>query len=157
MRPRSEPLSRSRWALMSSGMDHGCSPTSRYMSNTCSVPSGAVTKFTGRNQLSVEATNSHFSSIRRAVKVAPRGSSARHEPVRRQKAAVPIVERVAKLGSAGDRLQAAAGRIEAEVAAAVGNGHDVRLIGGADVAAIARRDAVNVVVHAPLQSVHERL
>ena len=43
---------------MSSGIDQGCSIVSRYMSRTWSVPSGALTKLTGRNQVSVEATNS---------------------------------------------------------------------------------------------------
>ena len=63
-------------ARMSSGIDHGCSITSRYMSHTCSVPSGAFTKFTARNQVSVEATISCFPSTRDAVKVAPYGFSA---------------------------------------------------------------------------------
>ena len=47
---------------MSSGIDQGCSIVSRYMSSTCSVPSGALTKLTGRNQVSVEATNSALGS-----------------------------------------------------------------------------------------------
>ena len=45
-----------------SGMLHGCSITSRYMSQTCSVPSGAFAKFTTRTQVSVLAANSRFNS-----------------------------------------------------------------------------------------------
>ena len=52
---------------MSSGIDQGCSIVSRYMSSTCRVPSGALTKLTGRNQVSVEATNS-------APRVGPTGA-----------------------------------------------------------------------------------
>jgi hypothetical protein len=47
------------------------------MSMTCSVPSGALTKFTGRNQLSVDATISLSLSIRVATNVAPFGVSSR--------------------------------------------------------------------------------
>jgi len=40
------------------GMLHGCSMTSRYMSQMWSVPSGASAKFTTRTQVSVLAANS---------------------------------------------------------------------------------------------------
>src|SRR6188474_2199170 len=62
MRPRSFPLLRSRCCLISSGMLHGCSITSRYMSQTWSVPSGALAKLTTRTQVSVLAANSKLCS-----------------------------------------------------------------------------------------------
>jgi len=68
MRPRSLPLFRSRYCLSCGGIDHGCSIVSRYMSQTKSVPSGVLAKSTGRNQLSLDATNSRvFSSAGRSA------------------------------------------------------------------------------------------
>ena len=75
-----------------------------------------------------------------------------------EEAVAPVVEGVAEPGAAGDRLEAARRRVEAEVAAAG------RPIGGAsgrsrgpDLAAVARRRAVDRVVEAPVQVVHHRL
>ena len=68
--------------LMSSGIDHGCSIVSRYMSRTCSVPSGALTKLTGRNQLSVEATNSDARSIALGAEGDARRGSSRWRWIR---------------------------------------------------------------------------
>src|SRR5262245_18168624 len=69
----------------------------------------------------------------------------------------PVVESVAELIAAGDRLEVAADGVEAEVAAANGNRGNVGAIDAAHVAAVARGRAVDFVIEPELQVVDDRL